>query len=177
MHNIGIVLLTILASPVVVPAQAPTRCRATSETREDLFDVFARYARDSSYAEYASALQIPLVSVSAFRIVEDSATCEAAAAAYTKACGRSDCVIGRVQVIRVSTIYIVFDPEYAYNPSVPAPLYITFDLGWRFITRIGSAGDVSSSLSGVAAGGGPIVCAEPLATLASTAPCYWIRRS
>ena len=138
------------------PGQAQTRspCRPATETRAELFAIFAKYARDSSYAEYASALQLPLVSVNALRVVDDSTTCAAAVVAYRAACARPEGVSGRVQVVRMGTVYIVYDPDFAYNPAVPAPLYITFDLEWKFITRIGSAGDDSGSLTGVAAGGG-----------------------
>lgn len=121
------------------PAAAQS-CRPADSLSTDMIDEIVQYtaATDSAWKATRDALSLPAAAASEVVLITKEATCRSAVSAYRTQAQRDGGVglSGRAYVVKAGkSTYVVWDPDYVYNPSLPERLHMTFDSHWRLLSR------------------------------------------
>jgi hypothetical protein len=114
---------------------ARSACRTADRRSAGIIERLITYVTATSGDDATSrdALRLPRATADDVQLVTSETVCAAAVAAYNR--DRRDegsGLSGRVYVVRIGPVYIVHDPEYDYNPSLPGGLVvIVFDSNWK----------------------------------------------
>ena len=110
------------------------RCRAADDSSYDMTEMIKQYALavDSEWVAARDRLGIPGVALAKdIQLVTTEASCKSANAAYQAvAKGARQTLTGRVYVLRVRTVFVVWDPGYRYDPSFDKYVYMVFSPRW-----------------------------------------------
>ena len=91
------------------------------------------YARDLSRPKERAALKLPPIDSTKIALVNDEATCELAGRNY----GRPDGPPRRVVVVRMDTLYLVYDP-FEPRHAGEWDIYSVFDAAWHRLIDLAS---------------------------------------
>lgn len=130
----GFVLLSALATRDL-QSQASTFCRAANDSSYDVTEMIKQYAlaTEPEWTAPRDSLGIPAVASAAdIQLVTKEATCKSGNTAYQAvATGARQTLSGRVFVLQVGAVLVVWDPAYRFDTSHNKDVFMVFTSRWE----------------------------------------------